>query len=295
MNRTMAEKQPKQRVLVIGCGYVGAALAYSLVRSGHDVTGTTTTHKRMASLEDRGVRAALLELPHVDRLCELAVDRDVVFLTLAPKHKGIDYRAVYVEAAKCLNQALRDTAVRHVLYTSSTRVYGQSEGRWVDEDSPTEATDANRQALIEAERVLLEGTQSPYSTERVVTVLRLGGLVGGARAAGLKRLCRRDPTVRIRAMSGSTREDGEHYLNLVHRDHVTSALVRLMAKPYQGVLNLTDDGPVLRRIYYDEILSRLDQPPIRWLAPATSKNLGRRVRNDRIKQWLDIELNRVAT
>ena len=77
----------RQSIAIIGCGYVGSALAKALVDAGHDVVATTTTRERVDALCALGTRGELLDVADVDRLAAVVADREVVYLTIAPKRR----------------------------------------------------------------------------------------------------------------------------------------------------------------------------------------------------------------
>jgi nucleoside-diphosphate-sugar epimerase len=79
-------------------------------------------------------------------------------------------------------------------------------------------------------------------------------------------------------------------VNLVHLDDIVAALASLLHVAYHGVLNLTDDHPEPRRRFYDRAIAAANLPPIRWIEPDKSPRLGKRVRNDLIKQKVGLVL-----
>ncbi len=277
-------KKSERRIAIIGCGYVGAALGERLAAEGHDVIGTTTTEARVEALRSLGISPVVLDVAEGDRLHEILSDRDAAFLTIAPQTRGEDYRSVYLAAANALTRAVRGTSVRRIIYTSSTRVYGQTDGRWVDEDSPTEPADEKGCVLLEAERVLLAtGREAPDATPsrndgpvRAVTVLRLSGIYGPGR----------DGSARVASLAGTERDDGDVFVNRIHRDDIVAAMVALLDVPHHGALNLSDQQPQTRRELYDAILDAKGLPPIRWVSPDGSLSLGKRIRSARIRELL---------
>jgi nucleoside-diphosphate-sugar epimerase len=265
-----------QHVIIIGCGHVGSALGASLAADGHDVAGTTTKTHRVDELRGLGITAEVVELTEVDRVKTLLVDRDTIYLTIAPRIRGDDYQRVYVDGVTNLLAAVEGTPVRRIIYTSSTRVYGQDDGSWVDESSPTIPKDAKSKALLEAERALLDPAgKLGIST----TVLRLCGIHGPGR----------DLLEHIRKYCGAEREDGDQFVNMIHIDDIVAALKRLLVIPHHGALNLADDHPDTRRTYFGRILEKAGLDAIRWI-DAQNPSLGKRVRNDLIKQTLNLTL-----
>ncbi|MBI4718620.1 MAG: SDR family oxidoreductase [Planctomycetes bacterium] len=285
--------RPLVRVTILGCGYVGCAIGERLAAQGQRVVGTTTTPDRQATIAAGGMEPQLLRLDEVPALHRLLSDSDAVVLTVAPGKRGGAYRDVYLAGARSLLLALPLTPVRHLIYTSSTRVYGQDDGSWVTESSPAQPADEAGQVLAATERTLRWGVAalSPGAPgtvcgtalpgcHTIVTVLRLSGIYGPGR----------DPRPRICAQAGGERHDGEEFVNMIHRDDIVDAVVALLHRPYDGVLNLTDDEPLRRRDYYDRVLAAAGLPPICWTTPQAELYQGKRVSNEGIKQHLGLTL-----
>lgn len=272
-----------QRVAILGCGYVGTALGRELRRAGREVTATTTSPARLDELRDCGWHAVTWRSGDIGGLRDILGAQDAAVLCVAPAERGADYRGVYLAAVTDLVAALPHSAVSRVIYTSSTRVYGQENGEWVDESSPARPRDEAGRILLEAEHVLLNGVAKQYSSSRrdgSATVLRLSGIYGPGR----------DPGRRVRALSGSVRDDGDEWVNLIHVEDIVAAMARLLDVPHHGVLNVSDDAPTTRRAYYDRLLARAGLPPIRWTTPSEQSPRGKRIRNDRIKELLGLTL-----
>ncbi|MCB9849157.1 MAG: SDR family oxidoreductase [Phycisphaerales bacterium] len=269
-----------QRVALVGCGYVGLALGKTLHAAGCSVVGTTTSDARVAEIEAAGLSVRLLDVADADCLAEIVRDRDVVYLTVAAGRGGQAYRDVYLRAAENLVRALPGSSVARVIYTSSTSVYAQRDGSWVDETSPAGADSENGKVLLATERTLLDaGVENEQGREVQISVVRLAGIYGPGR----------EPARFAARFAGQERDDGEVYLNLVHLDDIVAALARLRTIPHHGVLNLADDTPTTRRVVFDPILRAANLPPVRWTAGA-SGDRGKRIANGRIKALLDLTL-----
>ena len=272
-----------RRVTIIGCGYVGTAVGVEMVRQGQQVRATTTTASRVAELGSQGFETAVWRAGDVEALRGLVQDQDAVVLCVAPGARGADYREVYLRAVESLVASLPDTRVRRVVYTSSTRVYGQDAGEWVDEQSETSPRDENGRVLLKAEKLLLESVERLAQTESralTATVLRLSGIYGPGR----------DPAERALKLAGQARDDGGEWVNLIHREDVARAIIRMLAITHQGALNLSDDRPTTRREYYDRQLARAGAVPIAWVKPTEGSPCGKRVSNRAIKELLDLQL-----
>jgi nucleoside-diphosphate-sugar epimerase len=268
------------RVLIIGCGYVGMAAGRALARAGAAVVGTTTREARCAELAQAGITPRVLDVADGDAVARAVAGQDVVILSVAAGRRDRPYDEVYGVAARHLACALAEYPVARVIYTSSTSVYAQDDGSWVDESSPTEPTSANGRVLLAAERTLLDApVRDDLGPAHGVSIVRLAGIYGPGR----------DPRRFVERFSGRERDDGNGYLNLVHRADIVAALERLTATTHHGVLNLSDDMPQRRREVFDPILVAAGLPPVRWVSPP-SGGLGKRVSNRRIKTLLGMTL-----
>ncbi|HRX84351.1 MAG TPA: SDR family oxidoreductase [Phycisphaerae bacterium] len=262
-----------QTVAIIGCGYVGRAVGIALRARGWRVRATTTSAERLAALAADGFEPHQLVGSDRTALAALLADCSAAYLTLAPQRGGPSYRDVYQATAEALVDVLGETPVQRLIYTSSTSVYAQCDGAWVDETSPTEPATENSRVLLETEHLLL--TALPPAVD--VSVVRLGGIYGPGRRLA-------DFATRF---AGRQRDDGDAFLNLAHLDDIVVGLVGLLDTEHHGVLNLSGDQPTTRRAVYDPLLRRLELPPVQWTSPA-HPNLGKRVRSQRIQQLLEL-------
>ena len=215
-------------VLIAGCGDIGGGLALSLCAAGFTVTGL----RRRAHLIPEGVEPLGADLAVPDSLTILSERRFryVVIASAAAAYDAASYRRVYVDGLRNLLRSLRGEP--RLLLLSSTAVYHQHAGEWVDEDSPTAPGAFSGQLLLEAEALLRE--HAPGRS----TVLRLGGIYG----PGRERLLRE-----VRDGVGCPREP-LRYSNRIHRDDCIGILRFLidrlecgakLAPVYLGV----DDDP----------------------------------------------------
>ncbi|MEE9171876.1 MAG: SDR family oxidoreductase [candidate division NC10 bacterium] len=199
------------RVLIAGCGYVGTALGLRLAAEGHAVWGL----RRHPDPLPPTLTLVVADLTAPETLEGLPPGTDFVFFTAAPDvSSDEDYRATYVDGLRHLLDALQRQRqpVRRIFFTSSTTVYTQSDGGWVDEDSPTEPEHFAGIRMLEAERAVLGG---PFPA----TVLRLGGVYGPGRGRLIER---------VRQGHAVCAEGPPVYTNRIHRDDCAAALEHLM-------------------------------------------------------------------
>jgi nucleoside-diphosphate-sugar epimerase len=230
------------RVVIAGCGFLGEAAAFLFSESGSRVLGlcaTETTETRLASrpfeVRAADITGSLAGIPpewkHPDLLIHCA----------SSGHGGADeYRAIYRDG---LSNLLEFFAPRRVIFTSSTSVYAQEAGEWVDERSPTEPARETGRILLEAEAMALAAGG---------VVARLAGLYGPGRSLYLRKF-----------LEGSAvlEEDGARWTNQIHRDDVARALITLAASAVPpGLFNVCDDSPATQRDLYGWIAGFLDRP-----------------------------------
>lgn len=207
---------------------MGSALAGRLVADGSDVWGM----RRSPGDLPRGVQPLAADLTRAATLSDLPAGIDsVVYAAGADASNEAAYRAIYLDGLGNLLRTLTDMGEkpRRVFFTSSTSVYGQRRGEWVDESSPTHPLGFSGEIMLSAERLL---TGSPFPA----TVLRLSGIYG----PGRNRLINR-----VRSGDVVYRPGPHHYTNRIHRDDAAGALRHLVRLESPEDLYLgTDCEPV---------------------------------------------------
>jgi nucleoside-diphosphate-sugar epimerase len=196
-------------VLIAGCGYLGSALAARLADAGHDVVAL---RRRPAALPP-GVRPFAADLGDGASLRGLAGPFAAVVYAAAPGgREETAYRAVYETGVANLLAAVR---CERFLLVSSTSVYGQDAGEWVDERSPAEPRAFSG-------RTVLAGEAFARERHPAACAVRLGGLYGPGRT----RLLRAARTGSLAYQAAPPR-----YTNRIHRDDAAGALAHLLRRP----------------------------------------------------------------
>lgn len=205
----------KTTLLVIGCGDLGAAVAVHFAQRDWRVFGVRRTAGALS-----GVTMLAADVTRPDSLHVLhTLQPDYVLLALAPgEFSDQRYRAVYVEGARNVLDALDQTRIKRVFWVSSTSVYHQNDGEWVDENSPARPQTFSGARLLEAEQVIA-ASGLPY------TSIRFGGIYG----PGRERLLRQ-----LRAGLRSPLQPAR-YSNRIHRDDAVSILRWLLDCAARGV------------------------------------------------------------
>jgi nucleoside-diphosphate-sugar epimerase len=264
-----------ERILLAGCGDLGERVAQRLRAHGDEVwalrrqppaRGMHGIHWLRGDLTDP---ASLRELP-------AGITRLVYLPAPATRDKAA-YRAIFVDGLRHLLDALDRRKLARVLFVSSSAVYGEHDGDWVDEATPTDPPGFNGAVLLEAERWLAE--QSLPST-----VLRLAGLYGPGRLQLIERL---------RAGQLRVPRETPHWANRIHVDDAAAAIAHLLQlKSPQPLYLGVDDTPMPLDELYDFLAALIDAPlPAEGAAPAGVGS--KRLRNARLRasgwapQWPD--------
>ena len=237
------------RVAVLGAGYVGLELCRQLV-DDHDVTGVRRSADGLRAVEATGARAVEADVTDADALAAVP-DADVVVFAASSGGRGADAaRRVYVDGLRTAVEQFggRDDSPERLLYTSSTGVYGDHGGDWVDEDTPLDPTTGKTRVLAEAERVAREEA-AEHGMDG--TVVRFAGLYGPDRYR-LERYLEGPVTA--------------GYLNMIHRDDAAGVLrFCVEERPPDDVLLAVDDEPVEKWSFADWLADEcgVERPPKR--------------------------------
>lgn len=259
------------RALVVGCGYVGGALAERLREDGREVWAL----RRRPRPGDDAIRWLSADVGDERALTDaLAPLRDgqpleVHYLVSAGGFDDAAYQTAYVHGPKNVLSALEGAAVRRVVFAGSTAVYGQTEGEWVDEESPTEPTGFSGRRLLEGEALL---AAAPMETVSV----RFGGIYGPGRTRLIDQ---------IAAGKAIADPDGPQFRSRMHRDDCARTMRHLgritaPAARYLGV----DDEPTDQRDVQAWLCERLGVEPA-GLTPTGAARRGgnKRCRNARLR------------
>ncbi|MAJ59983.1 MAG: hypothetical protein CBC48_08385 [bacterium TMED88] len=253
-------------VLIVGCGYVGQALGQRLNDKGHRVFGM---RRDPSSLPEAFVPLAA-DISRSDGIGALPGRVDfVVFAAGAKSRAESAYRSLYLDGMGNILRVLKDEGQRpaRVIFTSSTSVYGQRRGEWVDEDSPTHPQDFAGEIMLSTERLLL-GSSFPS------TAIRLGGIYGPDRTSMVRRVLSGAPVPVYPT---------PQYGNRIHREDTAAAIEYLLgldepAPTYVGVDNDPADRADVLRWMASELGRVLPSEEV-----ALPGRGSKRCRNDRLR------------
>jgi len=233
-----------ERVLLAGCGDLGLRVAQRLLARGDEVWAL---RRQRPKHDGDGIHWLRGDLTLPETLHGWPPDiTQLVYLPTPDRRDAAAYRATFVDGLRHLLDALGHDRLQRVLLVSSSAVYGEHGGDWVDEDTPPAPPGFNGEVLLEAERWL--AAQSPVSI-----VLRLAGLYGPGRMQWLERL-RAGQVVAPRTLP--------HWANRIHVDDAAAAVVHLLQLDdplplYLGV----DNTPLPLDVLYDHLAGLIGAPP----------------------------------
>lgn len=219
----------QEKLLVIGCGDIGQRLAQQLDHRRYSITGVRRNppadqpylHYRCCDVTQPGQLDALFS----------EESSDVIVISMTPAERSeAGYQRAYVQTCRNLVSALehQQCKPRLLLFVSSTAVYAQNDGSWVDEQSPTEPEGFSGRCLLEAEQII---QRSGFNA----CIVRFSGIYG----PGRNRLIEQVKQQRASA--------SHHYTNRIHADDCAGVLAHLIElqhqQPLADVYLATDSSP----------------------------------------------------
>ena len=266
------------KITILGCGYVGSAVARLWQKNGHQVTVTTTTPEKVAQLSEIAHQVVIVDGNDPKAIAKVIQDRDLVLFSIGAKTGDSDiYRQTYLGTATNFVTALQDNqTVKQVIYTGSYGILGDQKGAWTNEIAPVAPVNENSKILCQTEELLL----SANSARLKVCILRLAGIYGPGRE--LIKIFKRS--------AGTTRPGkGIDYSNWVHLEDIVNGIELVRLKQLAGIYNLNCDEPLETREFFRRLFETYNLPPINWDVKAVSNRpYNLRLSNKKIK---DVGLN----
>ncbi len=243
------ERGDSRCLLILGCGYVGEALAAAWQARGGRVAGVVRDAAHAARLKRAGIEAVAAASPP-DAPEALLAGTAIVVDSIPLARQGAALRATQPDWLPEL--ARRMPRLEQAVYLSSTGVYGDAGGAWVDETTPCRPQSARGIERLRAERAWLD---SGLPAE----VFRLAGIYGPGR----------NILARLRAGDyRAVRWQPPRFSNRIHVDDIVAALLAASARPRPGrIVNLADDLPYPHADYARELAAAIGAPPPVLLSP----------------------------
>jgi len=279
----MPLKSSSRDTLIVGCGYIGQRVAQRLLAQypAETVYAVTRSPDRADALARQGYSPLLADWTDRRTLRSLPPCRRVLVAVSYDPSRGLSREASQVGGLSNLLDALPSDS--DLCYLSTTGVYHQSDGRWVDECSPARPLGDGGRTHLRAESLLHRRRAAGQWV-----ILRLAGIYGPGR------IPRAADVIAGRPLSGPH----AGYLNLIHREDAAAAVVAAWQRQADRsrVYVVADDLPVIRRAFYEQIarLTAAPQPVFLPTAqPALSARSGgnKRIWNRRMRRDLLPQMN----
>jgi nucleoside-diphosphate-sugar epimerase len=258
-------------IAIIGCGYIGSAAASLWHRKGHHITATTRKLENLKKLNKIAQKSQILKGTDEREFIPLILNNETILVTTAADSPD-SYKDTYLGIAEIFRHlALEMDLPRHLIYTSSSSVYGDHNGLWVDETTPLLGHDELAKILIKAEETYLSLQELGWQ----VSILRLAQIYGPGRELSKK----------VKELEGHTLPGiGDHYTNMIHQTDCASAIDYALRHHLEGVFNLVDDEHPTRKELYDTISHKFHLPKVIWAPTQAGFPTGnKRVSNHKIK------------
>lgn len=253
------------QVLQIGCGALGSLIAQATLARGHALTIARRSDKPVPE----GAQWLQVDVVNGAGVSALvALKPDILLYCLAPASGGEQaYRETYYQGLQQVLAHMASASLKHVFFISSTRVYGEHAGEWVDDTSVAMPADAGGQILLDAEHLLAD---LPCGN----TALRVSGIYGPDRRYLLRM-----------AQQPQSWPQQSHWTNRIHELDVVGALMHFYdAVAQEQSLHphyiLSDNSPVMQHEVLQWIAAQMGWPQP--ATPSAPDATGKRLRNQRL-------------
>lgn len=230
----------------MGCGWLGLPLAKTLIEKGCRVKGTTTSKQKLETLSKLGIAPFLVEVSETGingDINQFLQGTDTLIVNIPPKLRGKGPKENYVRKIELLIANISTSAVRKMLFVSSTSVYGDGQGKVDEKTIPVPTSEAGKQ-LLESEILLRENPNFE------VTILRFAGLIGPDRHP-------------IHMLSGRTNLSGGNApVNLIHLEDCIGIITSIIQNNLWGeTINGVYPAHPTKKSYYTQKAHEKGLPP----------------------------------
>lgn len=275
------------RLLIVGCGDIALRALPQLVRN-YQVFGLVRSAAQADRITALGATALTGDLDIPATLAVLTGVADLVLHLAPPGESG--ERGERDQRSANLIAALSPQPPGRLVYISTSGVYGDCGGAWVDEDRPVAPQTLRAARRVDAERALLTwGEQSGVA----VAVLRVPGIYAAERL----------PLAQLKRGTPVLRAEDDVYTNHIHADDLAAICLTALARGVAGrVYNASDDGEIKMGDYFDLVAGRAGLPRAPRISRAAAEagaipegllsfmRESRRLVNTRMKTELDMRL-----
>jgi len=242
-----------QQLLILGCGYVGTRLAKACLQKNISVFATTRDEEHGHHLKKLGIHPLVVASP-CDIPTNIFQQTTLLVDSIPLTRHADDMSASQLEWLPTIIPKL--TKLQWAGYLSTTGVYGDADGAWVNESHPCNPSSARGIGRLQAEQAWLNSTLP-------AEIFRLAGIYGPER----------NLIGRIKAGDyKAVQWNPPHYSSRIHVDDIIAALLAAMQSPSPTrIINLADDLPLPHADYVQRLAVRLNAPQPIILNPEEGK------------------------
>lgn len=243
----------KQRISILGCGWLGTALAFELIQKGYAVNGSTTSNIKFNLLKSNGVTPFKIDISNRHFYSSNFLFSEVLIIAIPSKN---------INDFKHLISQIEKSELKKVIFISSTSVYPNTNG------IVTENTVTKSFSLSEIEQLF------KINTVFKSTIIRFGGLFGYDRKPG--NFIKVDKKI----------ENPEGYINFIHRDDCIRIIEQVMiSNTWNETLNACADTHPKRREFYKKEMLKIGR--LEPIFNESSTNDYKIVSNEKLKTLLN--------
>lgn len=210
----------RNEISILGCGWLGLPLAKKLIENGFSIKGSTTSEEKLTVLEENKIQPHLIALDEdkiIGNITNFLKESEVLIIDIPPKLRSSQSEN-FVSKIKNLIIEIEKSAIKKVLFISSTSVYGDlpifSTGLEVTEESALNPDSEGGKQLLEVEQLLQSNPN--FKT----TVVRFGGLIGKDRHP-------------IQFLAGRENvENPEAPINFIHQEDCIGIIEKILLQNY---------------------------------------------------------------
>jgi nucleoside-diphosphate-sugar epimerase len=233
-------------MIIVGCGYVGRAVARYYVERGQSVVGIVRSDDSAAAVQATGARALQLDLTHgpLDALARLGLRGERVFHFAPPPGDGEEDPLT----ARLVEVFDREGPPKRLVYIGTTGVYGDCGGAWVNEDRPPRPVASRARRRWDAEQRLRAWSDASGAD---LVILRVAGIYA----------CDRLPLERIRSGQPVVCADEAPWTNRIHAQDLLAVCIAAMERaPAGGLYNVSDGHPSTMTDYFHRVADAAGLP-----------------------------------
>ncbi len=226
---------------ILGCGWLGVPLGKYIKTLGYNIKGSRRSEAGVSALNDKGIKGyrVVLRDNQTSSIESFIEKLETLIISIPPLRKSMEED--YVLKIKNLLENIESTALKRIVFLSSTSVYG-SEGGNYNELSPVNPETPSAKAIYNCEQLIIN---FPLPS----IIIRLGGLIGKDR----------NP---IFQLQGKAIGNPQGRINFIHQDDAVYGISNLVHNSeLQGVFNLVSPHHPLRKKYYTYSALKFGLPP----------------------------------